>query len=489
MYFPSLDQIRRIASQGNLVPIYREINADLETPVTAYLKVARRPYSFLLESAEGGERLARYSFIGTEPTKIIKTGANEEYGLVDPLDVIEDNLKNFRFIPVDGLPRFHGGAVGYLAYDTICYAEPRLRPPLADPLNVPEALFMLSDTLVVFDHVRQKIQVVSHAYLDEGVDQAYASAVEKIETLIGRLEGPLPTPPPVDAPAATSYTSNFTQQQYLDIVKRAKKYIVAGDIIQVVPSQRLARPTSAAPLDIYRSLRAINPSPYMYYLELDGFHIIGASPELLVRVEDRRVLNFPLAGTRRRGKTPEEDQALAQELVTDEKERAEHIMLVDLGRNDVGKVTEPGSVIVNDLMRIVKYSHVMHLESEVEGQLRTDHSIYDALRSCLPAGTLSGAPKIRAMEIISELERERRGPYGGAVGYFSFQGNMDTAITIRTIVLKDGVAYVQAGGGIVYDSNPLAEYRETLQKAEALIKAITQAETDYSPRRHSPDKC
>lgn len=489
MYFPSLDQIRRIASQGNLVPIYREINADLETPVTAYLKVARRPYSFLLESAEGGERLARYSFIGTEPTKIIKTGANEEYGPVDPLGVIEDNLKNFRFIPVEGLPRFHGGAVGYLAYDTICYAEPRLRPPLADPLNVPEALFMLSDTLVVFDHVRQKIQVVSHAYLDEGVDQAYASAVGKIETLISRLEGPLPTPPANDAPVATSYTSNFTQQQYLDIVKRAKEYIVAGDIIQVVPSQRLARPTSAEPLDIYRSLRAINPSPYMYYLELDGFHIIGASPELLVRVEDRRVLNFPLAGTRRRGKTPDEDQALAQELVTDEKERAEHIMLVDLGRNDVGKVTEPGSVIVNDLMRIVKYSHVMHLESEVEGQLRTDHSIYDALRSCLPAGTLSGAPKIRAMEIISELERERRGPYGGAVGYFSFQGNMDTAITIRTIVLKDGVAYVQAGGGVVYDSDPLAEYRETLQKAEALIKAITQAETDYSPRKHSPDKC
>ena len=348
---------------------------------------------------------------------------------------------------------------------------------------------MLSDTLVVFDHVRQKIQVVSHAYLDEGVDQAYASAVEKIETLVGRLEGPLPTPPANDAPAATPHTSNFTQQQYLDIVKRAKEYIVAGDIIQVVPSQRLARPTSAEPLDIYRSLRAINPSPYMYYLELDGFHIIGASPELLVRVEDRRVLNFPLAGTRRRGKTPDEDQALAQELVTDEKERAEHIMLVDLGRNDVGKVTEPGSVIVNDLMRIVKYSHVMHLESEVEGQLRADQSIYDALRSCLPAGTLSGAPKIRAMEIISELERERRGPYGGAVGYFSFQGNMDTAITIRTIVLKDGVAYVQAGGGIVYDSDPLAEYRETLQKAEALIKAITQAETDYSSRKHSPDKC
>jgi len=272
-------------------------------------------------------------------------------------------------------------------------------------------------------------------------------------------------------------SSNFSREDYLKVVEKAKEYIVAGDIIQVVPSQRFTRPTSASPLNIYRSLRAINPSPYMYYLDLDQFHIVGASPELLVRVEDGVVLNFPLAGTRPRGDSPEEDQILAQGLRSDEKEQAEHIMLVDLGRNDVGRVSQPGSVQVNDLMRIVNYSHVMHLESEVQGQLDASKTIYDALRSCLPAGTLSGAPKIRAMEIISELEGQRRGPYGGAVGYFSFQGNMDTAITIRTMVLKDGMAYVQAGGGVVYDSVPESEYMETLHKSQALMKAIDQAES------------
>ena len=481
MYYPSLEQVKKLAGQGNLVPVYREISADLETPVTAYLKVARPPYSFLLESVEGGERLARYSFIGTQPSEVIKTGPGYPGGAVDPLGLVEKALGRFRLVPVEGLPRFHGGAVGYLAYDAVCYSEPRIQPPERDPLGLPEAIFMLTDTLLVFDHLRHRIQVVSHAHLDGSVEEAYQKAVKRIERLIQRLERPLrpPKKSKVESPIkaeGTPYASNFTQEAYLEVVRQAKEYIVAGDIIQVVPSQRLARSTSAAPLDIYRALRAINPSPYMYYLELDDFHIVGASPELLVRVEDSVVLNFPLAGTRPRGATPEEDEALAQELRSDEKEQAEHIMLVDLGRNDVGRISLPGTVQVTDLMRIVRYSHVMHLESEVQGRLRPDRTIYDALRSCLPAGTLSGAPKIRAMEIISEMERERRGPYGGAVGYFSFQGNMDTAITIRTMVLKDGVAYVQAGGGIVYDSVPQAEYMETLHKAQALLRAIDQAE-------------
>jgi anthranilate synthase component 1 len=481
MYYPALEEMEKLSSLGNLIPIFKEINADLETPVTAYLKVARPPYSFLLESVEGGEKQARYSFIGTEPSKIIKTGDGFPDGKVDPLSLIEKELAKFKLVPVKGLPRFHGGMVGYLAYDTVCYSEPRVEPPTNDPLALPESLFMLTDTLLIFDHLRHKIQVVSHAYLGKNIKRSYARATKKIDAMIRRLERPLPRIKRSEVirtgeNKSPEVSSNFSREDYLKLVEKAKEYIVAGDIIQVVPSQRFARPTSASPLNIYRSLRAINPSPYMYYLDLDQFHIVGASPELLVRVEDGVVLNFPLAGTRPRGDSPEEDQILAQGLRSDEKEQAEHIMLVDLGRNDVGRVSQPGSVKVNDLMRIVYYSHVMHLESEIQGQLDTSKTIYDALRSCLPAGTLSGAPKIRAMEIISELERERRGPYGGAVGYFSFQGNMDTAITIRTMVIKDGMAYVQAGGGVVYDSVPESEYMETLHKSQALMKAIDQAE-------------
>ena len=372
--------------------------------------------------------------------------------------------------------------VGYLAYDAVSYFEPRVQSPAKDPLGLPEAIFMLTDTLLIFDHLRQKIQVVSHVYLGDNIEQAYAEAIKKIDHVIQKLEQPLPTQAKSNVTTPDNqpdipYTSNFSQETYHELVKQAKEFILAGDIIQVVLSQRLKRPTLAHPLDIYRALRRINPSPYLYYLELDDFHIVGASPELLVRVEDNVVLNFPLAGTRPRGKTPEEDVSLAEELRHDEKEKAEHIMLVDLGRNDVGRVSVPGSVTVNDLMRIVHYSHVMHLESEVQGYLKDDQTIYDALRSCLPAGTLSGAPKIRAMEIITDLEKERRGPYGGAVGYFSFEGNMDTAITIRTMVLKDGIAYIQAGGGIVYDSVPENEYYETLHKAQALMRAIDEAES------------
>lgn len=482
MYYPSLEEIKALTSVGNLAPVYREINADLETPVSAYLKVARPPYSFLLESVEGGERLARYSFIGTEPSEVIKTGSGYPEGMVDPLALVEESLARFHPVQVEGLPPFRGGTVGYLSYDAVHYFEPRVPLPETDSLGVPEALFLLTDTILVFDHLRHKIQVVSHVRLDGDVGYAYDKAVQRIEVLVQRLKEPLPPVDPSEqsltTPDQSSFelTSNFTSAEYQAMVQRCKEYIVAGDIIQVVPSQRLARPTVAKPLDIYRSLRVLNPSPYMYFLNLDDFQIIGASPELLVRVEKGVVLNFPLAGTRPRGRTPEEDEKMAQILRADIKEQAEHIMLVDLGRNDVGRVSLPGSVQVNDLMRVVRYSHVMHLESEVQGQLRPDRTIYDALRSCLPAGTLSGAPKIRAMEIIAELEQQRRGPYGGAVGYFSFDGNMDTAITIRTIVLKDGIAYVQAGGGVVYDSDPESEYQETLQKAQALLRAISEAE-------------
>jgi len=478
-YYPSLEEVKGLVGQGNLVPVYREINADLETPVSAYLKIAQSPYSFLLESVEGGERLARYSFIGTEPFHVIKTGLGQPDGEVDPLVLIQEQLDRYTPVPIQGLPRFHGGAVGYLAYDVVRYFE-RVPTPSQDSLGLPEALFLFVDTLLVFDHVRHKIKVVTHIHLDEGtVEDAYQEAVERIDGLVGRLSRPLVMEPrsrKAVVDGGLQITSNMTKERYESLVEQIKEYIYAGDIIQAVLSQRLARPTHASPFDIYRTLRTLNPSPYMYYLSLDGFHIVGASPELLVRVEDGVIYNFPLAGTRPRGLTTADDEALAAELQADEKERAEHIMLVDLGRNDVGRISEPGSVEVTDLMRVVRYSHVMHMESEVHGRLRADRTIYDALRSCLPAGTLSGAPKIRAMEILADLEAERRGPYGGAVGYFGFNNAMDTAITIRTMVLKDGVAYIQAGGGIVADSVPEKEYQETLQKAQAVLRAIEEAE-------------
>ena len=480
MYSPTLDEVKKLADQGNLVPVFREIDADLETPVSAYLKVARPPYSFLLESVEGGERLARYSFIGTEPYAILKTGPGQPDGSGDPLVPIKAEMDRYKLIPIPDLPRFHGGAVGYLAYDIIRYFEPRVTEPAKDPLALPEALFTFNDTLLVFDRLRHTIKVISHIYLDSNIERAYEEAVEKINRLVERLSMPL-EPPPAANPVglvrdSARVASNFSQEDYEAAVEKAREYIYAGDIIQVVPSQRLARKTDAHPFQIYRALRSINPSPYMYYLHLDDFHIVGASIETLVRVEDGTVVTHPIAGTRPRGGTPEEDAALEEELRGSEKQRAEHIMLVDLARNDVGRVSEPGTVQVTRLMDVERYSRVMHLVSHVAGKLKPEITPYDALRACFPAGTLSGAPKIRAMEIISELEGEKRGPYGGAVGYFSFSGNVDTAITLRTSVIKDGVAYVQAGGGVVADSIPEDEYQETLHKAGALLRAIDKAE-------------
>ena len=480
MYYPPLDQVERLAAQGNMVPVYREINADLETPVTAYLKVARPPYSFLLESVEGGERIARYSFIGTEPMGIIKTGPGQQYGPVDPVRAVEGELAQYRLAPTTDLQRFNGGAVGYLSYDAVTYFE-RLPTPDPDPMDLPESVFMLTTTYLIFDHLRHKIRVVSHAHLNGDVEGAYAEAVQRIDDLVGRLEGPLTLPSKASGPSNgpdSATGSNITRKRYEEMVEQVRKYVCDGEVIQTVISQRLARPTSAHPFQIYRSLRAINPSPYMYYLELDGFHIVGASPELLVQVEDGSVATHPIAGTRRRGADPSEDQALEDDLRADEKERAEHIMLVDLGRNDIGRVSEPGTVEVTQLMDVERYSHVMHLVSHVTGKLKQGYTNYDALRACFPAGTVSGAPKIRSMEIIAELEPHKRGPYAGAVGYFDLSGNMDTAITIRTLVIKDGVAYGQAGGGIVFDSTPQAEFQETLDKASVLLQAIDEAEAN-----------
>jgi anthranilate synthase component I len=496
---PTLDEARRLVQRGNLIPVYREVLADMETPVSVYRKISRdAPFSFLLESVEGGERLARYSFLGAEPrlTATLKDGVarvthaggeTTEQRFDDPLEFVKGLLARYKPVPLPDLPRFQGGAVGYLTYECVRYFE-RLPTPPRDDLQLPDAVLMLADTLVVFDHVKHRMRILSHADVEAcggDVERAYGEAEARIEALTERIQGPLSVsyreserrngagaayaPHPVDP------QSTFTQDEYGAAVERAVEYIRAGDIIQVVPSQRLSRPLTAHPFSVYRALRAINPSPYMYLLHLDDTYVVGASPEMLVQVEDGTVRTRPIAGTRPRGRTDAEDAGLAADLLGDEKERAEHIMLVDLGRNDLGRVCRPGTVTVSTLMDVEKYSHVMHIVSQVEGQLRADCDAYDALRSCFPAGTVSGAPKIRAMEIIAELEPCRRGTYAGAVGYFSFDGNLDTAITIRTMVIKDGVAHVQAGGGVVADSQPEYEYQESLNKAAALLRSLDVA--------------
>lgn len=469
MYYPSIEEVKKLGEQGNVVPIYRQIVADLETPVSAYLKINRGGQSFLLESVEGGQRLARYSFIGTEPYGTLSADAT------DPLPAIAAELEKYNVVPVDGLPRFCGGAVGYLSYEATARFED-LPVPENNPLNLPESLFMLVDTMLVFDHVTHAIKVMSLVRLDGDIEQAYEEATAKIEELITRLNQPLPQAEKTTGTSGNNIVSNFKREDFEQSVNKIKEYVTSGEAIQVVLSQRLSRPTSAAPFDIYRALRNINPSPYMFFQDFQDFQIIGASPEILVRVENGAVMTRPLAGTRPRGKTPAEDAALELELRHDEKEKAEHIMLVDLGRNDIGRVSQPGSVAVSELMDVERYSHVMHLVTHVQGQLRPDMSATDALKACFPAGTVSGAPKIRAMEIIAGLEPDRRGPYAGSIGYLSFSGSMDMAIGIRTMVVKDATAHVAAGCGVVYDSVPEREYEETLNKARALVKAIDQAE-------------
>ncbi len=495
MYYPTLKEFRDKAKEGNTIPVYRPILADMETPVSAFYKLMPDNFAFLLESVEGGEQVARYSFLGGQPSILFHTKGHEvtieyltkgekvckEYD--DPLKALEELMHNYQPVKVDGLPEFHGGAVGYMTYDMVRFVE-ELPDDNEDELQLPDSFFMIAETLLIFDHVNHQIKVVANAHIDGDVDAAYADAIGKIEALVEKLttvsdisavgnreQNTEHHPDPIPDPQ-----SNFTKPDYEDVVRRAKEYIAAGDIIQVVPSQRFSRPVSVDSFDIYRALRVVNPSPYMYYLKCNGFDIVGASPEMMVRVEDGIVQTMPIAGTRPRGKNTEEDQALAEELLSDPKERAEHVMLVDLGRNDLGRVCEYHSVKVTDLMIIERFSHVMHIVSHVVGRLRENLSAYDVIRACLPAGTLSGAPKIRAMEIIDELESTRRGPYGGAVGYFSFSGSADTAITIRTAVIKDGTAYVQAGGGVVADSIPENEYYETVSKAWAMLTAIEMAQ-------------
>ena len=479
MYYPKLEEVKKLKDRGNLIPIYRELVADLETPVSAFMKINRGGNSFLLESVEGGERIARYSFIGTEPYKVIKTSAGDK---VNPLPLIAQEMDRYKIVPVSGLPRFSGGAVGYLAYETVTRFE-KLPSPDADPLGLPESLFMFVDTMLVFDHVSHRIKILSHTRLDGNIEEEYKKAVRRIEILADRLNQPLRQSKSNKIASKSinslKLSSNFSREEFEKSVLKVKEYITAGEAIQVVLSQRLSQTTDVPPFEIYRALRSINPSPYMFFLDFKDFHIIGASPEILVRVEDGMIMTRPLAGTRPRGKTPDEDDRLEQELKTDEKERAEHIMLVDLGRNDIGHVSQPGTVEVSELMEVERYSHVMHLVTHVQGRLRHDLSAIDALRACFPAGTVSGAPKIRAMQIIAEIEPEKRGPYAGAVGYFSFSGNMDMAIAIRTMVVSRGIAYTQAGCGIVYDSVPKREYEETMSKARALLKAVNQADGKY----------
>ncbi len=474
MLTPSLADVRRMVGQGDIVPIYREVRADLETPVSAYLKVARGPYSFLLESVEGGERQGRYSFIGTEPHRVY--AAKHEDG--DPLDVVEQELARSRSVEVPGLPRFHGGAVGYLGYEAVTHFEPRVKPQGTDVLGVPESWLMFTDTLLVFDHVKQSIKVVAHVRLDGDIDASYLAATQRIDDLIARLETPLGALPyvPGAGPRGREVTSNWQKDDFLAAVRKAKDYIIKGDIIQVVLSQRFTRETGAHPFEVYRSLRAINPSPYLLFLHFGDTSIVGSSPELLVNIEEGVVEVHPIAGTRGRGANAMEDARLAEELSHDPKEIAEHVMLLDLGRNDVGRVAETGTVEVTQRLDLEFYSHVMHLVSHVKGKLRAGMSAYDALRSAYPAGTVSGAPKIRAMEIVAELEPDQRGPYAGGVGFFDFSGNIETCITIRTLVMQGGLAHVQAGAGIVYDSDPEKEFEETRQKARALLAAIDDAE-------------
>ncbi|HYU62304.1 MAG TPA: chorismate-binding protein [Verrucomicrobiae bacterium] len=462
---PTRDEARALAAKFALVPVYREVLADMLTPVRAYtLLCPPGEPGFLLESVEGGERLARYSFIGAKARHL-------ELGQGSPLDALSA-VASEETAPVRGVPRFHGGAVGYLGYESARHFE-RLPVAKGAPPPMPESAFLRAEDLAVFDHVTRRLQLLTIHRPDR---EDYADAVARIEEMERRLAGdPMPMPP--HGADGERWEPNVTRGQFHAMVDAAREYIMGGDAFQIVPSQRFRKPLAASPFDVYRCLRAINPSPYMFFLALGGEqHVVGTSPEKLVQVEERRVETRPLAGTRRRGADPAEDRKLEKELLSDLKERAEHVMLVDLGRNDVGRVARPGTVSVDRLMEVERYSHVMHISSTVSGQLREGRTSLDALRAAFPAGTVSGAPKIRAMEVIAELEPDQRGVYAGSLGYVSFGGNLDMAITLRTVVVAEGTAYVQAGCGVVADSKPEREYEETLEKAGAMFKAIEMAE-------------
>lgn len=522
MFYPAEEEYISLSNEYNLVPVSREYPADMETPVTIFSKLSGAGPRFLLESVEGGERLARYSFIGLEPLLVythrgkrgrVRRPAAENLPGIDgidgdPFDLIEQLMRYFRGPALPGLPRFYGGAVGYFGYDLVRHLE-RLPVAAKDDLGLPDCSIVFSGTLLVLDHVRHTLRVVINTLPGDEPTSAYRRATERIEEIYAGLagreagetaayEGVAATGLPVAcgeataggklacgqdepylSPGDSAVSANLSREQFMDLVRRAKEYIRKGDILQVVLSQRLQAPYAGHPFQAYRRLRRINPSPYMYYLELGEVVVAGASPEMMVRVEGDEAETRPIAGTRPRGRDAAEDGALAAELLADAKERAEHVMLVDLGRNDLGRVCVPGSVEVPQFMTVEKYSHVMHLVSAVKGKLSSGRPAFDALKACFPAGTVSGAPKVRAMEIIEQLEPLCRGPYAGAVGYLGYNGNLDTAITIRTIVFHSGYAYVQAGAGIVADSDPAREYGETMNKARALLQTLAEAEPEF----------
>ena len=490
---PSRAAFLKLARRYNLIPVTREVQADLETPASCFLKLADPEHSFLLESVEGGEKIARYSFIGLSPSctfeskgrrvKICKAGSKPKIfqTKTGPLDELEKLMKSFRQAPTDGLPPFSGGAVGYMGYDVVRFFE-RLPDKNKDGYDIPDSFFMLTDSLLAFDHAEKKIKVICNVHLEKGEDAAaaYERAESKIDALIQDLQMPTPRAKFLSATAegpVAEAGSNFTRQQFCKAVGRAQEYIRQGDIFQVVLSQAFSADiVRSEPFDIYRALRSINPSPYMFYLDAGPFQLVGSSPEVHVRCEDGKATLRPIAGTRPRGASDAKDRALEKELLADTKERAEHLMLVDLGRNDLGRVCEFNSIRVSEFMTIERYSHVMHIVSLVEGRLSKNKTPFDLLKATFPAGTVSGAPKVRAMEIIDELENRRRGFYSGIVGYFSYSGNLDSCIAIRTILVKDKTATVQAGAGVVADSKPEREYEETVNKAKGMLKAIRIAE-------------
>jgi len=493
MISPSFTEFKKKLKKGNLIPIWQEVLADFDTPVSAFKKIESGKYSFLLESVEGGEKWGRYSFLGSEPSVIFKSKngnieitekgkTKKSHG--DPIDALRNLLSRYKPVTTPELPRFHGGAVGYFSYDIVRHIE-KLPEIVVDDLGLWDSLFMITDLVLVFDNVSHKIKIIYNAYVPDAkkARQAYDTAVSKIEDIVKKLRRPVKhykndTNKKIGKGSGTpKLKSNFKPKDYKEAVKKTKEYIKAGDIIQAVIAQRWKTKLDVDPFDLYRSLRVLNPSPYMFYLNTQSETLVGSSPEVMVRVEEGEVESRPIAGTRPRGKTEKEDLKLEKELLADPKERAEHIMLVDLARNDLGRISDTGTVKVDELMIIERYSHVMHIVSNVISNLSRKKDAFDVLKATFPAGTLSGAPKVRAMEIIEEMEPSRRGAYGGAVGYFSFSGNMDTCITIRTFVIKDNEIYIQAGAGIVADSNPEKEYQESVNKVKALVKAIELAKS------------
>ncbi len=487
------EQFAALSSKGtaqshNRIPLMREVLADLDTPLSTYLKLADGPYSYLFESVQGGEKWGRYSILGLPCRTVVKVTGNlvevqvdgkvqESLEVDDPLAWVENFQARYQVAEIEGLPRFTGGLVGYFGYDTIRYIEPKLAQcPNPDEMGTPDILLMVSEEVVVFDNLGGKLYIIVHA--DPSQNDAYEHAQQRLDTLAEQLR--MATPQPVlkagREVAEEDFVSGFTEEGFKKAVESARQYIIDGDVMQVVLSQRLSVPYNAPPLDLYRALRSLNPSPYMFYLNLHDFHIAGSSPEILTRLEGDAVTVRPIAGTRRRGHDEAEDRALEKELLADPKELAEHLMLIDLGRNDVGRIAETGSVELTEKMLVERYSHVMHIVSNVEGRLKPNMSAMDVLRATFPAGTVSGAPKIRAMEIIDELEPVKRGVYAGAVGYLGWNGNMDTAIAIRTAVIKSGKLYIQAGAGVVYDSQPRLEWKETMNKGRAVFRAVAMAE-------------